>query len=537
MFAPLQHPSFRLLWLATLVSNLGGMLQAVAAGWVMTTLTDSPQMVALVQAATTLPIMLLSIGSGALADSFDRRRVMMAAQAAMLGASAVLSALAYLGLTTPWSLLALTFLVGSGTALHNPSWQASVGDLVPRQEIAGAVTLNGMGFNLMRSVGPAVGGLVVAVAGAAVAFALNALSYLPVIAALARWQPNYPRATLPRERFPSAVAAGLRYASMSPNLLTVIARSFLFGLSAISMLALLPIVAIDLLSGGPLTYGGLFGAFGAGGICGAAMNASLRARLGNEAITRSAFIVFALSTVLLAMSDSIALSHLLIVPAGASWVVTNSLFNAVVQLSTPRWVVGRMMSIYQTATFGGMAVGSWIWGSVAAEYGAGTALVAAGFVLALCALIGLRFAMPEFGSLDLSPLDQFREPSLKLDLRARSGPIMVMIDYVIDQDDVPEFLAAMTLRRRMRIRDGARQWTLLRDLENPEMWTESYHVPTWVEYVRHNQRRTRADSDVAETLRKLHRMQEPPRVHRMIERQTVSPSDDLPLKPHTDIHG
>lgn len=537
MFAPLQYRDFRLLWLASLISNLGGLVQAVAAGWVMTTLTDSPHMVALVQAATTLPIMLLSIGSGALADSLDRRRVMVAAQTLMLVASGILWAAAFAGMLTPWLLLALTFLVGSGTALHNPSWQASIGDLVPRQDIPGAVALNSMGFNLMRSIGPAIGGLTVAVAGAAVAFAFNALSYLPVIAALLRWKPNYPKTTLPRERFPSAIAAGLRYVSMSPNLMTVMARAFLFGLSAIAVLALLPVVASDLLSGGPLTYGGLLGAFGAGGICGAAINAPLRNRFDNEGVVRTASTVFAASIVFLAMSDSVVLSHLLLVPAGASWVVSLSLFNAVVQLSTPRWVVGRTLSIYQTATFGGMAVGSWVWGGVATGYGVEVALTAAGFGLAACALIGLLFKTPDFGSLDLSPLDQFREPYLKLDLKARSGPIMIMIDYVIDQEDVPKFLATMALRRRVRIRDGARRWALLRDLENPERWTESYHVPTWVEYIRHNQRRTRADAEINETLRKLHRMPQPPRVHRMIERQTVSPRDDMPLKPHTDIHG
>ncbi|WP_157014271.1 MFS transporter [Mesorhizobium xinjiangense] len=536
-FAPFENRNFRYLWGATLVSNLGGLIQAVAAGWVMTTITDSPGMVALVQGATTFPIMLFSLASGALADNFDRRGVMLAAQITMMVTSAALALTVYIGSITPWLLLAFTFLIGCGTALHNPSWQASMGDIVKRDDIPAAVILNSMGFNLMRSIGPAIGGLIVAVAGAAIAFAINAFSYLPLIYFLGRWRPNYPARNLPRENFLSAISVGLRYVSMSPNLLIVLFRAFLFGLSAVAVLALLPIVASDILAAGALTYGGLLGAFGAGAIIGAFANAQIRARLGNETIVRIACLVFALSIGALGVSRNVVLSHLLLLPAGACWVLSLSLFNVTVQLSTPRWVAGRALSIYQTATFGGMAIGSWLWGAVADGQGPSVALIGAAAGLMLCSAVGLLFAVPAFSSLDLDPLNKFKEPALKLDLKARSGPIMVMVDYVVDQDDVPDFLAAMARRRRIRIRDGARQWALLRDLEHPEQWTESYHVPTWVEYVRHNQRRTRADAEVTEILRKLHKGPESPRVHRMIERQTVSPrDDDIPLKHYPEIH-
>jgi MFS family permease len=492
-------------------------------------------MVALVQGATTFPIMLFSLASGALADNFDRRRIMLVAQVSMMAVSAMLAAFVYLGWISPWLLLGFTFLIGCGTALHNPSWQASMGDVVPRDDIPSAVTLNSMGFNLMRSIGPAIGGVLVALAGAAVSFALNAFSYLPLIIALARWKPDYPVRDLPREGFLSAISAGLRYVSMSPNLLTVLFRAFLFGLSAVSILALLPVVASDILASGALTYGGLLGAFGAGAIIGAVVNARIRERFSNENIVRAACLVFAASTGLLGISGNTLVSHLLLLPAGACWVLILSLFNVTVQLSTPRWVVGRALSIYQTATFGGMAVGSWVWGAVADSYGPAYALAGSAAMLVLCAIAGLRFAIPAFRSLDLDPVDKFKEPSLRLDLKARSGPIMVMIDYVIEQDDVPAFLTVMTRRRRIRIRDGAQQWVLLRDLENPHLWTESYHVPTWVEYIRHNQRRTRADVEVTELLRKLHKGPDLPHVHRMIERQTVSPSDNIPLKNQPEI--
>lgn len=221
----LRHKTFAALWSATLVSNLGGLIQAVAAGWLMTSLSDSRSLVALVQASATLPIVLFSLPSGALADSFDRRMIMLTALVWMLCLSALLSVFAALGLLTPWMLLGFTFLIGCGQALFNPSWQSSMGDIVPKDDLAAAVTLNGMGFNMMRSVGPAIGGLIVTVAGVATAFALNALSYLAIIAALFRWHPPLVEKLLPRESFGPAISAGLRYVALSPALLRVMCRS------------------------------------------------------------------------------------------------------------------------------------------------------------------------------------------------------------------------------------------------------------------------------------------------------------------------
>lgn len=535
VMAPFRHEAFRMLWLATLVSNLGGLVQSVGAGWMMTTLTDSHNMIALVQASTTLPIMVFSLAAGALADNFDRRTVMIIAQCAMAVVSIVLTVLGYLGLLSPWLLLSFTFLIGCGTALFNPSWQASMGDLVPREDLAGAVTLNTMGFNMMRSVGPAVGGLIVALLGAASAFALNAFSYLPLIVALLRWKPVRPANRLPRENFGSAILAGVRYVSLSPNLTTVLLRGFLFGSAAVVIMALLPSVAADYVGGGALVYGTLLGCFGLGAIGGALVNARVRARFSNEIIVRLACLGLAMSCIGLGFSRDPVLSHLVLLPAGACWVLALSLFNVSIQLSSPRWVVGRALSLYQTATFGGMALGSWVWGLSADAFGPNWALVSASVVLLACALVGLRLPLPQFNQRDLNPLGTFSEPVLKLDLRPRSGPIMVMVDYLIAQDDIPAFLQHMSDRRRIRIRDGARQWALLRDLEHPDLWVESYHVPTWIDYVRHNLRRTKADADNVESLRALHRGSEPPRVHRMIERQTVPLSDDMPLRDSPEV--
>ncbi|MBB4183544.1 MFS family permease [Sinorhizobium terangae] len=534
--APFKHDTFRIIWTASLASNFGGLIQAVGAAWLMTSISQSVNMVALVQASTALPIMLFSLVSGALADNFDRRRIMLVAQGFMLSVSAILTACAYFGLITPWLLLLFTFLIGCGTALNNPSWQASVGDMVPRDDLPAAVALNSVGFNITRSVGPAIGGAIVAAAGAAAAFAANTLSYLAILFALFRWKREVPESPLPRETLGRAVSAGLRYVAMSPNIGKVLLRGFVFGLSASAILALLPLVARDLVRGGPLTYGIMLGAFGLGAIGGALLSARLRERLSSEAVVRCAFAGFAASAAVTAISTEAWLTSLALTVSGACWVLALALFNTTVQLSTPRWVVGRALSLYQTMTFGGIAGGSWLWGVAAEQYGAANALIGSCLLMFAGAAIGLRFALPEFKSLNLDPLNRFAEPPLELDLKPRSGPIVIMIDYEIHEPDIPEFLTTMAERRRIRIRDGAGHWALMRDLENPTTWTETYHVPTWVEYVRHNQRRTQADAAVGDKLTALHRGTTPPRVHRMIERQTIVPEHYERYKQPAEMH-
>jgi len=529
-----RNQTFRTLWIAALTSNFGGLVQAVGAAWMMTTLTESQSMVALVQSSVTLPIMIFSLLAGVFADNFDRRKVMIAAQSFMLTVSIVLAVMAYGGLLSPWLLLAFTFLIGCGTALHSPSWQASMGDIVTRDQLVAAVSLNNMGFNLMRSIGPAAGGAIVAIAGAAAAFTVSAFSYVGIITALWFWRPATPSRRLPRERMGSAFSAGLRYVAMSPNLMKVIFRGFTFGLSAIAVLALLPLIVRELLQGGAFVYGLLLACFGMGAVGGALLNTRLRVRFQNERITQAAFLAFAVCSIALALSRHYIFSGTVLLLAGGSWVVALSLFNVTIQLSTPRWVVGRALALYQTGLFGGMAAGSWAWGAIAENFGADRAMFVAAALLILGALAGLRVPLPDSADLDLNPLNTFTEPSVRLDLNKRSGPIMIMIDYEIAQKDVPEFLAVMSVRRRIRIRDGAQQWALLRDLEYTDVWTETYHVPTWVEYVRHHERRTQADAESYERVQKLHRGTEKPRVHRMIERHFISLQDDTPLKDGPD---
>ena len=530
--SPLRHPSFRLIWTATLASNLGSLIQGVGAAWKMAELTPSEGMVALVQASTTLPIMVLAVAAGAIADNFDRRRVMLAAQCFMFVVSVALSLAAWFDLLGPWSLLAFTFLLGLGSALHLPSWQASMRDLVPREDLAAAVTLNSMSFNLMRSVGPALGGVIVASLGAAAAFGLNAVSYLAVIYALFRWRNPVEDRNLPAEKLGSAIRAGLRYVSLSPNLTRVMGRAFLFGLAAVALMALLPLVTRDRLDGGATTFGMMLGTFGLGAIGGALSSPLIRRTASIEAIVAGGFLGFAAGTAVVAMATTLVAAVPGLLVAGASWVLALSHFNVSTQLATPRWVVGRALAIYQTMAFGGMAIGAWLWGWVAEDISIPAALWSAAVLLLLGAASGRVWPMPNLNDVNLDPANRFNAPALRLDLKARSGPIMVMIDWEIPSEKTEPFLALMAERRRFRRRDGARQWALLRDLENPDIWVESYHVATWVDYLRHNHRRTASDAGNWDRLMELHCGSGAPRVHRMIERQTVPLRDDLrPLEP------
>ena len=518
--APFRHTTYRNIWIANSASNFGGLIQGVGAAWLMTSIAQSVDMVALVQASTTLPIMMFSLLSGAVADSFNRRQVMLAAQAFMLAVSVALALGTYLGLITPWLLLTFTFLIGCGTALNNPSWQASVSDMVPRQDLPAAIALNSIGFNLSRSVGPAVGGFIVAAAGAAAAFAVNAVSYIALIIVLYRWQPPQDAGLLPREPMAPAIMSGIRYVGMSPNILTVLLRSFVFGFTAIVILALLPVVAATLLGGGPLTYGLTLGAFGIGAVGGAFVGNVMQRRMSTEWIIRCAFVGFAVCSAVTAFSSLLWLTGLALMLGGACWVLAQSLFNVSVQLSSPRWVMGRALSLYQTATFGGMSLGSWIWGLIADSHGLPAALWSAAVLMLAGAALGLRLPLPPHTTLNLDPLNRWKEPHLEIDLEPRSGPIRIEIAYRIKSADVPAFLLVMASRKRIRRRDGARHWSLLRDLGEPELWVESYQTPTWTEYVRHNLRQTHADADVSERIRALHQGPGLPPVRRFIERPT-----------------
>ena len=520
--SPLRYPVFRAVWSASTLSNIGAVIQSVGASWMMLSISESATMVALVQASVALPIVLLALAAGAIADNVDRRSMMICAQIFMLIVSIALAVCAWLGLITPWLLLLFTFLIGCGMAFIAPAWQASVGDMLPRTEVPSAVLLNSMGFNIARSVAPAIGGMIVATVGAPATFAVNAATYLPLIVVLARWRPPSNPRLLPRETLGVAVAAGLRYVAMSPAIHAVLVRSAAFGVGASAILALMPLVARHSVGGGPLTFGLLLGAFGAGAVAGALGSTQLRRLLSTEAIVRTASVSFAIAAAVAGVSSYIAITMAVMLVAGAGWVLALSTFNVAVQMSAPRWVVARALSIYQMVVFSGIAAGSWLWGVVAASEGTETALLGAASVMLICAALGRWLPVSQADRLNLDPLRQWKQPDTAVSIEPRSGPVVITIEYIIRPEDILEFLAAMAERRRIRRRDGALSWRLLRDLADPQVWVERYETPTWLDYVRHTNRMTQDDAVVPQRLRALHRGSEPPRVRRMIERQPGS---------------
>lgn len=525
--APLRYPLFRNMWIANTAANFGVYIKVVAASWLMASLTGSAEMVALVSTANALPIMLLSLIAGAIADNYDRRRVMLCAQTFMLLAAGLMAIMGWIGALTPHLLLGLTFVIACGNAFSVPSWQASVGEMVTREHLTRAVTLNSMGANLARAAGPGVGGVIVAATGAAAAFAVNAFTYIGLIVVLMRWRPEQTPRLLPPERIDVAMGAGFRYVAMSPSLRAVLLRGIAFGFAAAALQALMPLVARDLVGGGPLTYGFLLAAFGIGGVSGGLAGHRLRRNASNEALVRGASIAFGTAAVVIGLTGSLLIALPMLVIAGAAWILVISSLNVTVQMTSPRWVVGRSLAIYRMSIFAGMAAGSWIWGIVAENETISVALCFSALAQSVCLLIGLRRPLAQNDHLDLSPLQRWTEPQTLVPIEPQSGPIVVSIEYRIREEDIMPFLAIMSERRRIRLRDGARHWTLLRDLGEEDLWVERYHASTWVEYVRHNQRRTHDDAGIPARIRTLHQRPDAPVVTRMIECQTGSlPVDD-----------
>ncbi|MDX8503472.1 MFS transporter [Mesorhizobium sp. VK4C] len=521
-FAPLESPTFRLIWLAAQVSSLGWLFQTVAVSWLMATISTSDVMVALVQTSTTLPVFILSIFAGAIADNFSRRHVMAIGWCVIAVSSIMLTALVGLGFYNPWLILAFSCLAGCGAAFTDPAWHASVGDILRKREVPAAVTLISVGYNAMRSIGPALGGVVVASFGPLTAFAAATLTYLAMLWAIGLCKWSGRASPLPREPLTTAIHDGARFTALSGEIKAAIARGALFGLTSISILALLPLVARDQLGGGPIVYGVLMAGFGAGALCAGISNNALRRSLSQERLTTLACIACAACCLALAFTPSLVVAAIALTLGGAGWVVTWTGLDVSVQLSSPRWVVGRTLSIYSALSSGGVAAGSWLWGVVAENYSLALALEISAGALLLVAATGLLLPIRQWKEADQDSLG-FETPALALDLKSRSGPIVVKIEYSILEANAVAFLDLMRERRRVQSRVGARHWNLQRDLQEPSHWTETFRTPTWMDYLRLNHRLTTEDKEVDQRLLELQAGDLPPRTRLAIERPTGAP--------------
>ena len=389
--APFRHPAFRAIWTANLFSNIGAMIQSVGAAWLMTELTRSHLLIALVQASATIPIMLFGLFAGAIADNYDRRHVMLAAQSGMLVVSAALAALTYAGTMGPYLLLGFTLAVGTGTALNAPAWQASVRLQVDPEDLPQAISLGALSFNLARSVGPALGGVLISIWNPELAFALNALSYVAMIVALVRWRP--PRWNPTRTPMLAAIGQGIDYCRHSPPNRKVLLRGLAFGFGAAGYQALLPSVARDRLHGSEIDYGLMLGAFGIGSIAVALWVSKWRRRFGSETVVSLGTLAFVAAQLGIAAAGNLATALPATLLAGAGWVAAMTSLNVAMQLRSPEAILGRCLSLYQAVTFGGMALGAWAWGALADAAGLPFAIRVAAAWLALT-LIALRRLAP-----------------------------------------------------------------------------------------------------------------------------------------------
>lgn len=514
----MRHAVFRRIWLASLLSNLGLMINGVGAAWAMTQMTSSADMVALVQTALMLPIMLLSLAAGAIADMYDRRIVGLAALSIGLAGAVALTVLAHLDIVTPNSLLLFCFMIGSGMALFGPAWQASVSEQVPADTLPAAVALNGISYNIARSFGPALGGLIVAAAGAVAAFVSNVVLYIPLLIVLYLWQRTLEPSRLPPERLRRAMVSGVRYIVHSPPIRIVLYRTLVTGIAGGSVLALLPLVARDTLHGSAQTYGIMLGCFGMGGVLGALSISAVRGRLGSEHAVRLCALTMGVAIGVLALSRWPALTGAALVVAGISWMISVTLFNIGVQLSTPRWVAGRALAAYQAAIAGGVAIGSWLWGHAANVVGVEEALLIAGLTMVVSPILAIWLPMPTTEGANTAPIDPLAEPEVNLLISTRSGPIVVEVEYRVSQDKARAFYTVMLQVQATRQRNGAYGWSIARDIADPEIWTERYHCPTWLDYLRQRNRATQSERELHLHAMSFHIGPEPIRIRRMLER-------------------
>jgi MFS family permease len=509
---PLRRPVFRSLWIAALVSSIGSWMQTMGAGWLMTELTHSPVKVALVQAAQSLPMFLLALPAGALADIIDRRTQLIVAQVWMLVFAGGLAASTFAGLTTPWWLLVMTFLIGCGAAVMTPAWSASVQEWVPRTELQPAIALISLSINISRAVGPALAGVIVVLAGTGMVFLINTLSFLAVIVALLRWRRLPAVVGMPAERLFGGLRSGFRYARYAPLLQRVLLRALAFFPFASAVWALLPIIVSRELQGGASLYGVLLGCIGAGAVIGALLMPRVHARIARDRLVAWATILYALVNGLLAAVPNIWIAGLALLMAGASWVAILASLQVSAQTALPHWVRARGLAMYWVVLMGGMTGGSVGWGYAAERFGIPWALTAAATCLVAGVLGSWRLRIGSHDTVDLTPSDHWPAPMPAGKPELDAGPVLVTVEYHIPAENVGRFLKAMRSLRRVRLRDGAVYWQVFRDMEQPERFVEHFVTETWAEHLRQHGRVTVDDRDTQERILALQAAGERPRV-------------------------
>lgn len=503
-FAPLRQTFFAVLWVATIIGNTGSFIRDVASAWIMTDLSSSPAAVALVQAAATLPIFLLAIPAGVLSDILDRRKLLIAIQFLLASVSICLMLLSLAGLQSVTSLVALTFLGGTGAALMGPTWQAIVPELVEKKDLKNAVALNSLGINIARAVGPALGGLILASLGAAFTYGVDVITYVFVICALLWWRRPVAAQDVLAERFPGAFRAGLRYARASRELHVVLVRAFVFFALASSVWALLPLVARSLLGGGAGFYGILLGAVGLGAIAGAVIMPKLREHLSADGLLLLAALVTAAVMAFLSFAPPQWAAVAALLALGAAWITALTTLNGVAQAILPNWVRGRSLAVYLTVFNGAMTAGSLGWGAVATLIGVPFTLLTGAAGLVALGLVAHRLKLPK-GEADLMPSRHWPEPLTAAPVEHDRGPVLIQIEYRISPEERADFLKALARLSAERRRDGAYAWGITEDAADPGLMLEWFQVESWAEHLRQHHRVSKADADIQAEVLRFHR--------------------------------
>jgi len=503
--APFRHAAFAVIWTATLISNVGGWMYSAASGWLMTSLNPDPLIVALVQAASTLPICLFAIPAGALADIFDKRRYLIVVEWVTTAVCAIYAVMVSFGLATPGNLLLFTFLTGAAGALTVPAWQAVVPLLVPKEDLPPAIAANSVGVNISRALGPALGGAGIAWFGIAMPFWINAISNLAIVGSLLWWrEPRRAKTLLPAERFGGAVLTGLRYSRHNMHLRRTLMRAIGFFLFASAYWALLPLVARDQIAGGPSLYGVLLGVIGASAVGGALCLPYLKSKLGPDWLMALGALGQALAMVLygLAHEPLIALGASIV--AGATWIAALATLSVSAQVALPDWVRGRGLALYTTVFFGCLTLGSAAWGEVAAWLGLATAhfLAAAGAVIAVP--LTWHWKLQTGVGVDLAPSMHWPAPITKQAIDQDRGPVLVTVEYRIDPKNRTAFLKALARLEHERRRDGAYAWGVFDDAAEEGRIVETFLVESWMEHLRQHERVTNADRIIQDAVHRFH---------------------------------
>jgi MFS family permease len=514
-FAPLRQKVFAVLWVATIVGNIGTFVRDVASSWLVTDLSAAPAAVALIQAASTFPIFLLAIPAGVLSDILDRRKFLIVIQLILATASISLLTLSATGLQSITSLVAFTFIGGIGAALMAPTWQAIVPELVTKADVKGAIALNSLGINISRSIGPALGGVLLATFGAAVTYGVDVISYVFVISALLWWRRPANSEDALSERFFGAFRAGLRYAKSSRELHVVLVRAAVFFAFSSAVWALLPLVARNLLGGTAGFYGILLGAVGVGAIGGAFLMPILRARFDVDGLLLLAAIAAAAVMAGLSLAPPQWVAILLLLVLGAGWITALTTLNGTAQSVLPNWVRGRSLAIYLTVFNGAMTAGSLTWGTIAEALGISTTLLVAAAGLTVVGLVFHRLKLPK-GEADLVPSNHWPEPLTASTVDNDRGPVLITIEYRVDAADRAPFLAALHSFSSERRRDGAYGWGVTEDAADPTIFLEWFFVESWAEHLRQHRRISRADADLQQEVRRYHKSDEPPKVRHLL---------------------